>query len=138
MAGRTIPGARADPSRAGDPRSSDGKFRILVTANAFMESGDAAAGPLLEAGAEVVPAPRAAGFSMIVLAHDPGVAAGTIAAAGARPVSLSELLAADFVTLHAALIPETARMIDESALRAMKSTAYLINAARGGLIDEAA
>src|SRR5439155_7468582 len=83
MAGRTIPGARADPSTAGDPRSSDGKFRILVTANAFMESGDAAAGPLLEAGAEVVPAPRAGplpeeelkaclvGYDAVIASSDP-------------------------------------------------------------------
>src|SRR5438552_921204 len=71
---------------------------------------------------------RAAGFSMTILAHDPGVAAETIAAAGGRAVTLPELLAAaDFVTLHAALVPATARMIDEAALRAMKSTAYLIN-----------
>lgn len=82
---------------------------------------------------------RAAGFSMTVLACDPAVSAGEITAAGARPVSLPELLAqADFVTLHAALVPETLRMIDSAALRAMKPTAYLINAARGGLVDEAA
>jgi phosphoglycerate dehydrogenase-like enzyme len=82
---------------------------------------------------------RAAGFSMSILAHDPHVAEDAVRAAGARPVSLTQLLAeADFVTLHAALMPETAGLIDEAALRAMKPTAFLINAARGGLIDEAA
>jgi phosphoglycerate dehydrogenase-like enzyme len=244
-----------------------GPFRVLVTANAFMESGETAAGPLIEAGAEIVPAPRAgplpeeelrsclegfdaviassdpynravltasprlrliarwgvgidnvdlaaasdlgvavantpgltteavadytfammlalarricparelmatggwgefrgvdvfgkrlgiigfgaigravarraAGFSMTLLAHDPGMPAQAIVAAGARPTSLPDLLsAADFVTLHAALIPDTARMMGEAAFRRMKPTAYLINAARGGLIDEEA
>jgi phosphoglycerate dehydrogenase-like enzyme len=82
---------------------------------------------------------RAIGFSMSLLAYDPGVAPETVTAAGARPVSLAELLAqADFVTLHAAVTPETAGLIDAKALRAMKPTAYLINAARGRLIDEAA
>lgn len=82
---------------------------------------------------------RAAGFSMSLLAYDPGVPSETVAAAGARPISLAELLAqADFVTLHAAVTPETAGLIDAAALRAMKPTALLINAARGRLIDEAA
>jgi phosphoglycerate dehydrogenase-like enzyme len=82
---------------------------------------------------------RATGFSMTILAHDPNVAPDAIAAAGAQPVALPELLAkADFVTLHAALTPATARLIDAAALRAMRPSAYLVNAARGGLIDEAA
>jgi phosphoglycerate dehydrogenase-like enzyme len=82
---------------------------------------------------------RAAGFEMTVLACDPHVDAATVTATGARPVALTELLAeADFVTLHAALTPETAGLIDEAALRAMKPAAFLINAARGGLIDEPA
>jgi phosphoglycerate dehydrogenase-like enzyme len=82
---------------------------------------------------------RAAGFSMTVLAHDPVVPPETIAAAGARPVSQPELLAqADFVTLHAAVTPGSAGMIDAAALRRMKPTAYLINAGRGRLVDEAA
>jgi len=82
---------------------------------------------------------RAAGFSMRILAYDPRVSPDEVAAAGARPVSLRELLAeADFITLHAALTPDTVGLIDAAALRAMKPTAYLINAARGRLVDEAA
>jgi glyoxylate reductase len=42
------------------------------------------------------------------------------------------------VTLHALLTPETRHLIDAAALRAMKKTAYLINAARGPIVDEAA
>jgi phosphoglycerate dehydrogenase-like enzyme len=82
---------------------------------------------------------RAAGFDMTVLAFDPALSPEAIAAAGAEAVSLAELLArSDFVSLHAAVTPASAGMIDAAALRAMKPTAYLINAARGRLIDEAA
>jgi phosphoglycerate dehydrogenase-like enzyme len=53
--------------------------------------------------------------------------------------NLDTLLAqADFVTLHPTLTPETMHMIGERELRLMKATAYLINAGRGPLIDEAA
>ena len=44
----------------------------------------------------------------------------------------------DFVTLHTPLIPETRHLINRDKLRAMKETAYLINAARGPVVDEAA
>jgi D-3-phosphoglycerate dehydrogenase len=82
---------------------------------------------------------RAAGFDMTVLAFDPGLTPDAITACGAQAVSLDELLArADFVSLHAAVTPDSAGLIDAAALRAMKPTAYLINAARGRLIDEAA
>jgi D-3-phosphoglycerate dehydrogenase len=82
---------------------------------------------------------RAAGFAMTVLAYDPGVDRAAMAAAGVHSAPLPELLAeADFVTLHAALTPATVGMIDAAALRTMKPSAYLINAARGRLVDEAA
>jgi phosphoglycerate dehydrogenase-like enzyme len=82
---------------------------------------------------------RGAGFSMRLLAHDPGLSTEHIQAAGARPVALAQLLEeADYVTLHAALTPDTAGMIGEAELRSMKRSAFLINAARGRLVDEAA
>jgi phosphoglycerate dehydrogenase-like enzyme len=82
---------------------------------------------------------RASGFAMPVLAYDPAVAPEVMAVAGVRSVPMRELLGeADFITLHAALTPDTTEMIDVAALRAMKPTAYLINAARGRLVDEAA
>jgi phosphoglycerate dehydrogenase-like enzyme len=55
------------------------------------------------------------------------------------PEALAELLAeSDFVVLAAPLTPETEDMIDADALAAMKSTAWLINVARGRLVDERA
>lgn len=54
-------------------------------------------------------------------------------------VSLNELLSSsDFVSLHAPLLPETHHLIGEKELRMMKKTAYLINAARGSIVDEEA
>jgi glyoxylate reductase len=54
-------------------------------------------------------------------------------------VPLEELLAqADFVSLHVPLTPETRHLIDAAALSRMQPTAYLINTARGGIVDQAA
>ena len=59
--------------------------------------------------------------------------------AAGRQVALDVLLAeADIVSLHVPLTDETARMIDEAALRLMKPSAVLINTARGGLVDQRA
>jgi phosphoglycerate dehydrogenase-like enzyme len=58
---------------------------------------------------------------------------------GALELPLNELLAAaDIVTLHVPLLPSTESMIGEQELGRMKSGAILINAARGGIVDEAA
>src|SRR5690349_21849520 len=58
---------------------------------------------------------------------------------GARRVELDELLGvADVVTVHAPLMDSTRHLIDAEALRRMKNTAYLVNSARGPIIDEAA
>lgn len=79
---------------------------------------------------------RASGFNMRVLAHTPHPSPNTI---GVELVSLETLLAeSDFVSLHAALTPATRGMIGETQLRQMKRTAYLINTARGAMIDDAA
>ena len=57
----------------------------------------------------------------------------------AKQVSLTELYQeADIISLHVPQFPETEKMIDRTALAQMKSSAILINTARGGLIDEAA
>jgi len=81
-----------------------------------------------------------AGFGMNApLVYDPFIPATTVIALGARPVSLDELLAqSDFVSIHCPLTDQTRNLISASELARMKPTAYLINTARGGIVDEAA
>jgi glyoxylate reductase len=83
---------------------------------------------------------RALGFDMRVLYCDTVRAdAATEAELRATFVDKAVLLReSDFVTLHSLLTPETRHLIDAEALRAMKPSAYLINAARGPIVDEAA
>src|SRR3989475_7131621 len=81
---------------------------------------------------------RATGFNMRLIAHDPqpNVEAEKI---GVKFVPLDELLAdSDFLSLHAALTPQNRGLIGDAQLRKMKKTAYLINTARGALVDESA
>jgi glyoxylate reductase len=83
---------------------------------------------------------RGLGFGMRVLYHDtvpaePAVERELNATCADKAMLLRE---SDFVTLHCLLTPETRHLIDAAALRAMKKTAYLINAARGPIVDEAA
>lgn len=78
------------------------------------------------------------GFEMNVLAYDPYVTETNLT--GVKLVkSLDEIYNnADFITLHLPYIPELHHFIDEAALNQMKESAYIINCARGGLIDEEA
>jgi D-3-phosphoglycerate dehydrogenase len=79
----------------------------------------------------------ALGFN--VIAFDPYVEKEATAALGVEPVSLADLLRrSDYVSIHAPLNRETYHLIDAAALAQMKPTAYLINTARGPLVDEAA
>jgi glyoxylate reductase len=83
---------------------------------------------------------RALGFGMRVLYQD-AVAADAAAERELRATrtDLATLLReSDFVTLHTPLLPETRHLINAESLRTMKKTAYLINAARGPVVDEAA
>jgi glyoxylate reductase len=81
---------------------------------------------------------RARGFDMRILAFDPGRAA-IDAFDGAEYADIETILAeSDFVTLHAVLTKQTRHLIDEVALRRMKDSAYLINVARGEMVDERA
>lgn len=71
------------------------------------------------------------------LVFDPLAPADVVAAAGARSVSLDELLAqSDYVSLHCPLNESTRGLIGARELARMKPTAYLINTARGGMVDE--
>ena len=78
------------------------------------------------------------GFGMNTpLVFDPYVTAEQVAATGARSVSLDELLAeADFVSLHCPLNDATRGLIGAPQLARMKPTAFLINTARGGIVEE--
>ena len=88
-------------------------------------------------GAEV--ARRARGLEMSILAYDPVVSTDRAAQLGVTLATLDEVLEqSDFVSLHVPLIEATRNMIDTARLARMKPTAYLINAARGGTVDEAA
>jgi phosphoglycerate dehydrogenase-like enzyme len=78
-------------------------------------------------------------FDVRLLASDPYVDELDVAYAGARKVALGELLAeSDFVIVACLLSDETRHLIGESALARMKPSAYLINVARGPIVDEAA
>jgi D-3-phosphoglycerate dehydrogenase len=80
---------------------------------------------------------RSIGFQ--VWASDPYVSESRMQKRGAKPVSLRRLVrGADFISLHLPLTAETRHIIDEARFREMKPTAYLINTARGELIDEQA
>jgi D-3-phosphoglycerate dehydrogenase len=80
---------------------------------------------------------RLAGWDVRLLAYDPYVSRDAAAALGVALTDLDTLLAeSDVVTLHAVLTPETQGLIGDKALDRMKTTAVLVNTARGGLVDE--
>ena len=88
-------------------------------------------------GAEVVR--LAMPLEMHVIAFDPYADPAAAAALGVRLVPLEELLAeADVVSLHCQLTDETRGLIDAERLRLMKPSAYLVNVARGGVVDQPA
>jgi len=84
-------------------------------------------------------APKAKAFGFKVLTHDPFVKTDALAAAGVEGVSFDELLArSDFVSVHAPLLPSTRGLMNAAVFAKMKKGAYLINTARGPLVDEPA
>jgi D-3-phosphoglycerate dehydrogenase len=85
-------------------------------------------------------AKRALAFEMRVVVYDPYVAADAVRAAGCEPVSdLDAAVAqADFITVHCPKNPETVNMFDAARLARMKSSAIIVNTARGGIINEQA
>jgi D-3-phosphoglycerate dehydrogenase len=83
---------------------------------------------------------RAIGLGMRVVAYDPFVARDRFRELGAERAERPEdlLAAAEFLTLHLPLMPETAGTIDAAAIARMPDGARLVNAARGELVDEGA
>ena len=83
--------------------------------------------------------PKAKAIGMRVIAYDPFVTKDAGATIGVEMVGLDQLLKeSDFVSIHAALTKDNQRMIGAEQFKKMKRTAYLINTARGGLVDEQA
>ncbi|WP_349431668.1 phosphoglycerate dehydrogenase [Methylomarinum sp. Ch1-1] len=82
-------------------------------------------------------AQRGNGLKMRVIAYDPFVTPEVFAEYGAEPVSLEELIKqADYLTLHCPMMEKTRGIIGAEQLTMMKKSAFLINCARGGLVDE--
>ncbi|MDL2263107.1 phosphoglycerate dehydrogenase [Synergistaceae bacterium OttesenSCG-928-I11] len=85
-------------------------------------------------------ASRCRAFGMEVMAYDPYVSEKKMQELGVQRVTdlMGSLSLADVVTVHVPITKETHGMINEKALRAIKHGAYLVNCARGGIVDEAA
>lgn len=119
-----------------DARTSQGNWQREIGAEvAGRTLGIVGAGRI---GREL--AVRARALGMRLLYTDPRrLQAEEETGLGLSHLPLEDLLrASDFVSLHAPLVAETARMIGREQLAIMKSTAYLVNTARGGLVDETA
>ncbi|MGQ4806673.1 Hydroxypyruvate reductase [Candidatus Entotheonellaceae bacterium PAL068K] len=113
----------------------DGRWEVLVSTNVFRKTlGIVGLGRIGKAVAR-----RARGFAMPILATDVVQDGAFAQQHGVTYVRLEELLQqADFVSINAPLQRQTRHLIDARALRLMKPTAFLINTARGDLVDEAA
>lgn len=82
-------------------------------------------------------AKKLSGFEANVIVYDPYAKPEDIKASGCTPVGLEELFqTADFVSMHARLTDQNKGMINDSLIRMMKPTAYFINTARAGLVDQ--
>ncbi len=87
----------------------------------------------------VLVAQRLAAFGMDVIAYDPYVQAGRAAQMGVRLVDLDTLMAeSDFLSVHLPKTPETVGLIGAEQLAQAKPSLVLVNAARGGIVDETA
>src|SRR5436190_6486743 len=84
-------------------------------------------------------APKAQSFGMRVVAFDPYAPAEVFKNLGVDPVEFADLLKmSDYVSIHSPLTPETKGLFNADAFRQMKKGSYVVNTARGPIIDEAA
>jgi D-3-phosphoglycerate dehydrogenase len=84
-------------------------------------------------------APKAQAFGLKVITHDPYVSADMVNALGVENTSFEDLLGrSDFVSVHAPLLPATRGLMNAAAFARTKKGAFLVNTARGPLVDEAA
>jgi D-3-phosphoglycerate dehydrogenase len=82
-------------------------------------------------------APKAKAFGLRVVAHDPNVSQQALAAVGVESMNFDRLLEiSDFVSIHAPLLPVTRGLFNAEVFGKMKQGSYLINTARGPLVDE--
>jgi D-3-phosphoglycerate dehydrogenase / 2-oxoglutarate reductase len=82
---------------------------------------------------------RAHAFGMLIMAHDPFVSEIVAKEQGIRMAKLEDVYAAaDYLTLHVGLTPQTAGMINADSISKMKKGVRIVNCARGELVDEAA
>ena len=86
-----------------------------------------------------VVAPKARAFGLKVVASDPYISREVMAGCGVEKVEFAELVKiSDYVSIHTPLMKETERLFNAEVFAAMKPTAYLINTARGPIVDETA
>jgi D-3-phosphoglycerate dehydrogenase len=84
-------------------------------------------------------APKAKAFGMRVVAFDPYVPAEVFKNLGVEKVEFAELLkVSDYVSIHSPLTPDTKGLFNADAFRQMKKGSYVVNTARGPIVDEAA
>ena len=84
-------------------------------------------------------APKAQAFGLDVIAFDPYIPADVMARANVKKVEFAELLRkSDYISVHSPLSPETQHLFNAEAFRQMKPTAYLVNTARGPIVEEKA
>lgn len=86
-----------------------------------------------------VVAERAAGLQMNVIAFDPYISSDVVEKLGITGVTLDELYArSDYITVHTPMTQETRGIINAEAFQKMKKGVYILNCARGGIVDEVA
>jgi|SRR5579863_873240 len=84
-------------------------------------------------------ATKAKAFGLKIVTYDPYVSREITASADVDAVDFDELIkASDFISIHTPLVPETHTRFNDDVFRRMKPTAYLINTARGPIVDEVA
>jgi len=83
--------------------------------------------------------PKAQAFGIKVVAYDPYIPQEILARAGVEKIEFDELVkVSDYISIHSPLVPETHHLFNADVFRRMKPTAYLVNTARGPIVDEAA
>jgi D-3-phosphoglycerate dehydrogenase / 2-oxoglutarate reductase len=136
LARRVVPLDRAVHAQHADPATGPDPGRVQATRRGMRRLDQQTLGVVGFGRIGAALAGKARHLFARVLVSDPAVPAASIAAAGALPAGLDELLAsADIVSLNAPLVPATHHLIGERALARMRPGALLVNTARGGLVD---